>query len=105
MDFKLESQVEGVPDPVPAPEFKYLEVEVTRTEGSTLYLKVPGNFDHTKLRRDKDKVLVKACKETLDDFDWDNTGWELDLEVQSIKVVPEKEAVQYCMYEVKNTIS
>jgi hypothetical protein len=103
MDFKLESQIVGVPDPAPVvvPEFKYLEVEVTRTEGSTLYLKVPGNFDHTKLRRDRDKILVKACKETLDDYDWDNNGWELDLEVQSVKEVTEKIAGQYCMYEVK----
>ena len=103
MDFTLESQVVGVVDklpPEPKPEFKYLEVEVTRTEGTTVYLKVPYAFDRKKLSTE---LLAKACKETCDEYDWDNTGWEHDVEWQSVKEVPEKDATAYNVYEVKTT--
>ena len=84
------------------PTFKYIEVEVTRTEGSIVYLKVPEDFDLDKIRRGHgmDSILVKACKQTLDKGDWDSNGWELDLIWQSIKEVSEKEAKQYDIYEV-----
>jgi hypothetical protein len=100
MDFTLESQVVGVPDKpptVPTPEFKYLEVEVTRTEGMTLYLKVPYDFDRKKLSTE---LLAKACKETCNDYDWDDYGWEQTVEWQAVKEVPEKDATIYEVYEV-----
>jgi hypothetical protein len=103
MDFKLESQIIGVPDKLPTepkPEFKYLEVEVTRIEGTTLYLKVPYNFNRKNLSI---KLLVNACKETCEEYDWDNSGWEHDVELQSVKEVTEKDATAYNVYEVKTT--
>lgn len=106
MDFKLESQAEGEVDPpkVVNPDFKYLEVEVTRVEGTTLYLKVPWNFDVKTLRRSSgNKILIDACKETVGDYDWDDFGWEDTLEVQSVKSVEEKEATAYETFEVKPT--
>jgi len=102
MDFTLESLFVGVTDklpPEPKPEFKYLEVEVTRTEGTTLYLKVPYDFDRKKL---SGELLVEACNKTCySDFDWDNYGWEQTVECQSVKEVSEKDATAYEVYEVK----
>ena len=82
------------------PEFKYLEVEVTREQCTTVYLKVPQNFDIKSLRRDH-KHLSKACKETTSESDWNDFGWELDVSCNSIKEVSEKEATMYEVYEVK----
>ena len=101
MDFTLEPQVVGVSDklpPEPKPEFKYLEVEVTRTEGTTVYLKVPYDFDRKKLSTE---LLAKACEETSEDYDWDDWGWEQTVEWQSVKEVSEKDATAYTVYEVK----
>jgi hypothetical protein len=88
------------PKPPEKPPFKYIEVEVTRMEHSTVFLKVPQDFD-TKLIKRRSEILAKACKETLSDFDWDKDGWEHEIEWQSIKEVPEKEATAYKVYEVK----
>lgn len=104
MEFKLESQVVGVVDQPKTvePTFKFIEVEVTRTEGTTLFLKVPSNFDNQSLFHYKSmKLLVEACKKTCGNFDWDNFGWEESLEVQSVNDVSEKEASQYKTYEIK----
>jgi len=100
-EFNLESQIVGVPDkPVapPVPEFKYLEVEVTRTQGTVLYLKVPKNFETKKLNN---KILVDACKGTLAEYEWDEEGWEGTIERQATKEVSENEATAYNVYEVK----
>ena len=82
------------------PPFKYLEIEVTRTESSTVYLKVPQDFDRKSITRKSD-ILAKACKKTLSDYDWDHYGWEQDIECQSVKEVSENDATAYNVYEVK----
>jgi hypothetical protein len=85
------------------PPFKYLEIEVTRKEASTVFLKVPRDFDMNKIKRSggRDSILSKACKKTISDLEWDDTGWEDDIEWESIKDVSEEEATIYQVYEVK----
>ena len=84
------------------PPFKYLEIEVTRTQSSIVFVKVPYNIDMTKLRRGSgtDSIISKACAQTLQESDWDSYGWKHDVEVQSIKEVTEEEATAYEVYVV-----
>jgi len=89
------------PKPPEKTPFKYLEIAVTRTESSTIYLKVPRTFDTKDIKRRRTDILANACKETLTDFDWDKTGWEIDITCQSIKEVPEEIATQYEVYKMK----
>jgi hypothetical protein len=88
------------PKPIEKPPFKYIEVEVTRKQFSTVYLKVPQEFDTNSIKR-KGDILVQACKKTLGDFDWETPFMDDDVEWQSIKEVSEEEATAYQVYEVK----
>jgi len=82
-------------------EHKYLEIEVTRTQGSLVFLKVPKDFNHRACVNLKE-ILAAACVETCSDSDWDANGWEDTVEWQSIKPVTKKEAEAYQMYEVES---
>ena len=82
-------------------EYKYLEIEVTRTQGSLVFLKVPKEFNHQACVNLK-KILAAACVATCDDNDWDAHGWEDTVEWQSIKPTTKKNAESYLMYEVKH---
>ena len=88
---------------VEIPLLKYLEIEVTRSQTSIVYIRVPGNFDTMKLSREHgvDSIISKACQKTLSEYDWDSTGWEYDVEYQSGKEVSEQLAAAYEVYEVK----
>ena len=81
-------------------KYKYLEIEVTRMQGSLVFLKVPKDFDH-RACVNLQEILAAACVETCRDSDWDAHGWEDTVEWQSIKPVTEKEAELYQMYKVK----
>lgn len=100
-NFKLESEVEGQVQPKvePKPEFKYLEVEVSRQQNSFVILKVPYSFDPKTLRRGP-KFLGRACEKTLMDSDWDDYGWQQDIECQGYKEISEKDATAYEVFEV-----
>jgi len=78
--------------------FEFLRVEVTRAQGSQLYMKVPKGWRPTGRNS---RVLGKAAKETTERSDWDDYGWEQTVEMQSCAVVDEKEARGYALYEVK----
>ena len=79
-------------------DWEYICVEVTRTESTDLYLKVPKCWRPTG--RDY-KLMGKAAKETTSDFDWDNYGWENELDVQGHKTVDAKEAEQYRIFDAR----
>ena len=89
---------------VEIPQFKYLEIEVTRLQSSIIYVRVPGDFDKSKLHREhgKDSIISKACQKTLSTYDWDDMGWEQDVECQSVKEVSEQVATAYEVYDVGN---
>ena len=77
-------------------DWEYICVEVTRTESTDLYLKVPKGWRPTG--RDY-KMMGRAAKETTSDSDWDIYGWENDVEVQGHKPVDAKEAEQYRIFD------
>jgi hypothetical protein len=79
-------------------QYEYLEVEVTRTQGTTVMMRVPKGFDRKNLKGD---LLAKACKDTVEDYEWDSYGWEGTVEWQAIKSIPKEEATQYVVYNVE----
>ena len=83
-------------------QFKYLEVEITRTQGTLVFLKVPKDFNHRACVNLKE-ILRDAAIETCDESDWrlGSDQWEDTVEWQAIKEVPKAEAEAYVMYEVK----
>jgi hypothetical protein len=84
-------------------QFKYLEVEITRTQGTLVFLKVPKDFNHRACVNLKE-ILRDAAIETCDESDWrlGSDQWEDTVEWQAIKEVPKTEAEAYVMYEVKS---
>jgi hypothetical protein len=83
--------------------FKYLEIEVTRTQSSIVYVKVPRDLDTMKIQGGygRDSIVSNACRKTLTTSDWNNDGWEYDVECNAIKEVPEDVTTAYEVYEVK----
>jgi hypothetical protein len=79
------------------PEYEYIQVQVIRSESTDLYLKVPKGWRPSGRNR---KLLGVAAKETTSDFDWDNFGWENDIDVQGYKPVDAKEAELYKVFDV-----
>lgn len=78
-------------------EYKYVEVGVTKTSWSVIYLKVPKHYDWNDIIKKGEHCIRKEGDE-IDRSDWDDTGTEY--EVQSIKEVPEKEASIYSYSQV-----
>ena len=83
-------------------QHKYLEVEITRTQGTLVFLKVPKDFNH-RACSNLQEILKAAAVETCDESDWrlGSDQWEDSVEWQAIKEVPKAEAEAYAMYEVK----
>ena len=79
-------------------EYKYLEVEISKKLFTTVYLKVPKNFDNNI----SSIILSKAAEETCDRMDWDDYGWEETIEWENIKEVSEKTANEYKVYVYEN---
>ena len=92
----LPSRMETDPAPVVEQDFEYLCVEVTRTETTDIFLKVPKGWKPTG--RDS-KMLGRAAKETTEDSDWDNYRWEDTVEAQGHKAVDADEAELYKVYD------
>lgn len=82
----------------PSADWEYICVEVTRTESTDLYLKVPKGWRPTG--RDY-KLMGRAANETTSDSDWDNYGWENEVDVQGHKPVDAKEAEQYRTFDAR----
>lgn len=83
------------PDPA---EWEYICVEVSRSESTNIYLKVPKGWRPTG--RDS-KMMGRAAKETILESEWDNFGWEYDLEVQGHKPATEKEAEMFRFFDAR----
>lgn len=82
-------------------DWEYICVEVTRSESTDLYLKVPKGWRPSG--RDY-KMMGRAAKETTSDSDWDRYGWENDVEVQGHKPVDAKEAEQYRVFDARDLL-
>jgi len=78
-------------------ETKFIEIEVTKVLGTTLFLKVPKSWTYKNICI---KDLVRAINQDISDSDWDDCGWEQTLEWESIKEVSENEAKQYSVYDL-----
>lgn len=80
----------------PPANWEYICVEITRKEGTELYMKVPKGWRPSG--RDY-KLLGRATKETVRDLDWDNHGWENDVEVEGYQSVEAKNAEQFKIFD------
>jgi hypothetical protein len=73
-------------------EYDYYKVDVTKKSYTNVYIKVPKgelvSFGHRKL-------IKEATVKTVTKYDWDDYGWENDLEVDGVSKVSEKEATEY----------
>ena len=98
----VDKQFPVPPEPIKKkePEYKWLRVEVTKTRGTEVYLKVPKEFDNKKLYDfSMDRVLSDAINKTIcSDVEWEDVDF---VQCESIQEVSEKEANQYEVYEVK----
>lgn len=74
---------------------KFLEIEVTRRIGTTLYVEVPDNFD---IKLDIEKINLKlAAAETVNKHEWeDEPGFPY--EICSAKEVPPVVAQEYAVH-------
>lgn len=79
-------------------DWEYICVEVSRSEITDLYLKVPKGWRPSG--RDY-KMMGRAAKETTSDSDWDNYGWENDVKVLGQKPVDATEAEQYQIFDAR----
>lgn len=80
-------------------EYDYYQVDVVKKSGTQVYIKVPKGRKVTF----RDRELVrKATVETVENYDWDDYGWERDLEIEGIAEVDKRDAIQYDVYDASN---
>jgi hypothetical protein len=77
-------------------EYEYYEVEVTKKAYASVYIRVPKGVEITF--RDS-RVISAATIETVGDYDWDDYGWEGDLETGGIWKVSEDKVGGYDVYD------
>jgi hypothetical protein len=77
-------------------EHDYYKVLVTKRSYTDIYIKVPKGEKVTF----RDRNLIKeATVRTTTKYDWDDYGWEDDLDVDGVEKVSEKEAIEYSYYD------
>lgn len=81
-------------------DWEYIRVEVTRSQSTQLFMKVPKDWRPSGRAYDY-KLMGMAAKETTENYDWDDYGWEDTIEVQSYKPVDAKEAESYSIFDVR----
>jgi hypothetical protein len=82
-------------------EHDYYRVQVTKKSYADVYIKVPKGETVTF----KDRKLIKeATVKTVAKYDWDDYGWEDDLDVDEVEKVSETEAIAHTYYILKNRI-
>lgn len=78
--------------------YKFIKVEVSRTEYTDIYVKVPEDFNASNLAKIENRVFLQEAAEGMDDHEWemqcDYKGYD-ELKVHSVKDVTEEEAVQF----------
>lgn len=77
-------------------EFEYIEVKVSRSEVTSVFLKVPKGW---KPQGKDYKLIGRAAKETTEDCDWDNWLWEQNVDIISVKPATEGEALSYSVFD------
>jgi hypothetical protein len=77
-------------------EHDYYRVQVTKKSYTDVYIKVPKG--ETVTFRDRNLIKEAAFK-TVTKYDWDDHGWEDDLDVDAVEKVSEKDATQYTFYD------
>jgi len=72
-------------------EFKYIEVEVSKTEYTTMYIKVPVDFSNSMLNNNILKKVTKDAWWTEEDYEW-----------ESMEVTEEDLEGAYNVYDMMN---
>jgi hypothetical protein len=78
---------------------KFFKLSVSRSETTDVYLKCNDLMTPRDAMRCPD--IGEACHETTDDTDWDNFGWEHDVEVHGCVEVSEEEANQFQVFDTE----
>jgi hypothetical protein len=77
-------------------EYDYYKIAITKKSYTDVYIRVPRgevvSFHHRKL-------IKEATLKTITKYDWDDFGWENDLDVDGLSKVSEKEATEYVYYD------
>lgn len=77
--------------------FKFIKIEVARTETTDLYIKVPEDFNIQDVhKKEFRKELAFIADDTTDDMDW---SLEDEIHIMGIRHVGEKEASEFCVGE------
>lgn len=87
---------------MPDQEFEYLKVEITRTESTDLYLKVPKGWRPTWKDRD---MIVRATVDTISESEWDHFNWQDTIEDQGHGVCTAEEAETYAVFDVVDALA
>jgi len=81
---------------------KYIEVEVSKKVYSTVFLKVPDDYDIKNIRRIPNEVF-EACKKTLCESDWEHGPlMRDDLDFCSCQEIDEKTYKSYDGWDVES---
>jgi hypothetical protein len=82
---------------------KYLKVEITRTQGTLVFLKVQKEFNY-RACSNLQEIIQLAAEETCGESDWrlGSDQWPDSVEWQAIEEVPKAEAEEYEMFVVES---
>lgn len=76
---------------------KYLRIDISKTERSCLYVKVPDNFDKKMVWHKEHESRIEDLIDDLRSSDWDS---ERDTEIEGVVDVTENEANRYQVDEL-----
>lgn len=74
----------------------FIELKVVKKAHSLVYVEVPDGTNLKDLWHAVNyKAIGRIAEDTVGDYDWDDYGWEEDIDVIGIKQVSEEEATQF----------
>lgn len=79
---------------------KFFKLEVVKKSVAEVYVEMPDDADPIKMMDYAGAGL--AAKETTEGYDWNEFGWEKDVEVISAMDVTEEEARQFNVFDGVN---
>ena len=75
---------------------KFLKVQVVKKSHTDVYIEVPDDFEPRDIMHHKYREQIgKIAEETTQTYDWDEYGWEEDVDVEAASVVEESEAKEH----------
>jgi hypothetical protein len=75
---------------------KWFELNVVRKSYTSIYVEAPDGVTPAMLMLAKNsREIGRIADETTDRHDWDDFGWEEDVEVTSVKEVTEEKAKEF----------